>query len=206
MDICLCHRREADESFQGSHPYVIPTGRKKSFITIITGVVLFLRWAILGLFSLFSSFQCYNRWKIWYLKLCRWWGLNHGSRVSKATALPTEPQPLPNSGIVLNFAVSSHSTQKRPFVWHIILLTDFFVTFFPRLHRGIPASVASVVAATFRCIGSIFSGFFVLKFGPRPILLVSSVSAAIFAAGVPVMALFPVLLGDKILPILITVR
>ena len=52
--------------------------------------VTFYKWAIPGLFSLFSSFQhkC-------SLKVCQCLDSNHGSLVSEATTLPTEPQPLP---------------------------------------------------------------------------------------------------------------
>ena len=55
-------------------------------------------------------------------------------------------------------------------------------------HFGIHAGIISIAATSARCIGSIFSGFFVLKFGPRPILLVSTFSGAIFAISAAVLS------------------
>ena len=47
------------------------------------------------LFSLFSFFQYTVDSKQMFNKFCRWLDSNRGPLVSKATALPTEPQPLP---------------------------------------------------------------------------------------------------------------
>ena len=53
------------------------------------------KWAIPGLFFfifIFSIQLIVNAW----IKFRRWLDSNHGPLVSEATALPTEPQPLPN--------------------------------------------------------------------------------------------------------------
>ena len=48
------------------------------------------------LFSLFSSFQQLTV-NMFIIKSCRWLNSNCGPLVSEATALPTEPQPLPTA-------------------------------------------------------------------------------------------------------------
>ena len=48
------------------------------------------------LFSFFSAFQQF-RVNMFITKCCRWLELNCGPLILKATALPTEPQPLPKS-------------------------------------------------------------------------------------------------------------
>ena len=55
---------------------------------------VYLRLAIPGLFFFIFIFsiQMYN----WQIKFCRCWDLNCRSLVLEATALPTEPPPLPN--------------------------------------------------------------------------------------------------------------
>ena len=58
--------------------------------------VIFLKdGPLLASFSLFSSFLLYS----WLIKLCRCLDSNRGSLVSEATALPTEPQPLPKESL-----------------------------------------------------------------------------------------------------------
>ena len=59
------------------------------------------KWAITGLFfSLFSSFQQLIV-NMFIIKSCRWLDLNYGPLVSEVTALPTEPQPLPQALIIV---------------------------------------------------------------------------------------------------------
>ena len=58
--------------------------------------LFFKKWAIPGLFSLFPSFQ--YSWCNKY-KFCRWLDSNCGPLMSKATILPTAPQPLPNNSL-----------------------------------------------------------------------------------------------------------
>ena len=57
--------------------------------TKLYGFIVFLNGAFLASFFLFLSFLNYT------IDRCRGWDLNRGSLVLEATALPTEPQPLP---------------------------------------------------------------------------------------------------------------
>ena len=58
------------------------------------------------LFSLFSSFQyTVDRKQMFNINFCRWLDSNRGPLVSEATALPTEPQPLPKINVLVNVAL-----------------------------------------------------------------------------------------------------
>ena len=77
------------------------SGLQKKFL--FTLAIVFLEWAIPGLFSLFSSFQytvdikkMFNK----YIFFCQWLDLNHRLLVSEVTTLPTEPRLLPALAIV----------------------------------------------------------------------------------------------------------
>ena len=63
------------------------------------GFFLFFFWAIPGLFFFIFVFSTHSWQKtnVHYInKFCRWLDSNRGPLVLEATALPTEPQPLPN--------------------------------------------------------------------------------------------------------------
>ena len=58
------------------------------------------------LFDIVDSKQMFN-------KICRWLDSNHGPLVSEATALPTEPQPLPDILIVCSVQIDRHNNFIR---------------------------------------------------------------------------------------------
>ena len=62
-------------------------------------IFFFKKWAIPGLFLFIFVFSIqlviYKLTNECSIKFCRWLESNRGPLVSKATALPTEPQPLP---------------------------------------------------------------------------------------------------------------
>ena len=57
--------------------------------------MLFLKWAISGLFFLY--FRLFNTVdsKQMFNTFCQWLDLNRGPLLLEVTALPTEPQPMP---------------------------------------------------------------------------------------------------------------
>ena len=64
----------------------------------------FFKWAIPGLFSLFSSFQ--YSWQLMFdISFCRWLDSNCRPLELEATALPTEPQPLPKHFLPLQMVL-----------------------------------------------------------------------------------------------------
>ena len=69
----------------------------------------FFKWAILGLFSLFSSFQyTIDSTQMFNINFCRWLDSNHRPLLSEATALPTEPHKhWPLNSICFSLNVSS---------------------------------------------------------------------------------------------------
>ena len=73
-------------------------------VSQLAGTICFLNWAISGLF--FRLFQKF------IIKSCRRLGSNPGPLVSEATALPTEPQPLPNC-LRVKRAIRSHLNERR---------------------------------------------------------------------------------------------
>ena len=82
--------------------------------------LLFLKRAIPGLF--FFIFRLFNTQLIVYnncsilINFCRWLDSNRGPLVSEATALPTEPQPLPKS-INVTFWLKMHYCLFQKVMW-----------------------------------------------------------------------------------------
>ena len=66
----------------------------------------YLKWAIPGLFFFIFIFSTQLTKNKCLIKVCRRLDSNRGSLVSKAAALPTEPQPLPLCCITILFANS----------------------------------------------------------------------------------------------------
>ena len=64
--------------------------------------IFFKKWAIPGLFLFIFVFTIQLIINKCSIKFCQWLESNRGPLVSKATALPTEPQPLPNIIISLH--------------------------------------------------------------------------------------------------------
>ena len=85
-------------------------------------------------------------------KVCRCWDSNRGSLVSEATALPTEPPPLPGqirllptiSTIPMNFIIFNQTWQPKAEIFHRISSTTFllniFVVYFCFYVHPLPAS------------------------------------------------------------------
>ena len=81
-------------------------------------------------FSLFLSFQytvdskqIFNK----YIYFCQWLDSNRGPLVLEATALPTEPQPLPNTlGTLSNHShlVRTHLLTPLPLLWPLNLTSS----------------------------------------------------------------------------------
>ena len=77
-------------------------------------------------FTLFSSFlQTVNR-KYWFNKSCWWLDSNGGPLVTEATALPTEPQPLPYHFMFVSGSSVLLSFLSRPTFINLLLLPLYF--------------------------------------------------------------------------------
>ena len=108
---------------------------------MITNGLKCSKWAIPGLVIL--SFQQLTV-KMWIIKFCRWLDSNRGYLVSKAIALPTEPQPLAESykrvslcqihpdGIFLNRFYLTSPTPPVSFLSHQLLSHSHVPTYLPR--------------------------------------------------------------------------
>ena len=94
--------------------------RKRSWMAQRTKKV-WLKWAIPGLFLLFSSFQ-HLTVNIINVKSCQWLDSNLGSLVSEATALPTEPQSLP---VMLSLMPNKNISQKDRLCGRVQIFTSF---------------------------------------------------------------------------------
>ena len=70
----------------------------RSYLLIVgrcTTNLMLLKWDIPGLFLFIFVFLIQLTVKMFHIKVCQCQDSNHGTLVSEATALPTEPQPLP---------------------------------------------------------------------------------------------------------------
>ena len=79
----------------------------------------FFKWAIPGLFSLIFVFSIQLTLNKCSNFFCQWLDLNRGPLVMEATALPTEPQPLPRSFRVWSDHLASTTTTGQ-------LITELF--------------------------------------------------------------------------------
>ena len=107
-------------------------------------LLVFLIWAIRGLFLFIFVFSIQliinNLTNKCSIKFCRWLESNRRPLVSKATALPTEPQPLPSDDLFFNYFLSrlwsfdpldiifkvTH-TALIYFAFHILVFVEWFV-------------------------------------------------------------------------------
>ena len=92
--------------------YWTRTQQETTWMSIVN-LFFFKKWAIPGLF--FIYFHLFNTVdnKQMLNKFCRWLESNRGPLVSKATALPTEPQPLPIASSIFNRIEWSHLIAKH---------------------------------------------------------------------------------------------
>ena len=74
------------------------------------------KWAIPGLFLLIFVFSIQLIKNKCSIKFCRWLESNRGPLVSKATALPTEPQPRPTAQMFLMTKSERRQRVVLPFV------------------------------------------------------------------------------------------